>query len=160
MKVLVVGQGAREHTLVWKIAQSPRVEKIYCIPGNPGISEIAECPTISLENNLAELADFAESEKIELTVIGPEAPLVAGIVDIFQERGLRAFGPDAKAAILEGSKNFAKQVMTENCIPTATYRTFDNPDAAIDYIKEINIPVFVKADGACKRAGRDSRADS
>jgi phosphoribosylamine--glycine ligase len=153
MKVLVVGQGAREHTLVWKIAQSPRVEKIYCIPGNPGIAEIAECPTISLENNLAELADFAEAEKIELTVIGPEAPLVAGIVDIFQERGLRAFGPDAKAAILEGSKNFAKQLMTENCIPTATYRTFDNPDAAIDYIKEINIPVFVKADGLARGQG-------
>ena len=81
MKVLVVGQGAREHTLVWKIAQSPHVEKIYCIPGNPGIAALADCPPISLENDFADLADFAESEKIELTVVGPEAPLVAGIVD-------------------------------------------------------------------------------
>ena len=153
MKVLVVGQGAREHTLVWKIAQSPHVEKIYCIPGNPGIAALADCPPISLENDFADLADFAESEKIELTVVGPEAPLVAGIVDEFQVRGLRAFGPDGKAAILEGSKNFAKELMAANGIPTAIHRTFDHPDAAIDYIKEIDSPVFVKADGLARGQG-------
>lgn len=153
MKVLVVGQGAREHTLVWKIAQSPHVEKIYCIPGNPGIAALADCPPISLENDFADLADFAESEKIELTVVGPEAPLVDGIVDGFQARGLRAFGPDGKAAILEGSKNFAKELMAANGIPTARHRTFDNPDAAIDYIKAINSPVFVKADGLARGQG-------
>ncbi len=154
MKVLVIGKGGREHTLVWKIVQELRVEKVYCIPaGNVGIEQLADCRSISLETNFAEVADFVEAEKIDLTVVGPEDPLAAGLVDVLRERGLRAFGPDRKAAILEASKDFAKQLMMKIGIPTATYRTFDNPDAAIDYIKKINTPVFVKADGLAAGKG-------
>jgi phosphoribosylamine--glycine ligase len=155
MRVLVIGKGGREHAIVWKIAQSPLVEKVYCVPGNPGIAQIADCRSISLESNFAALADFAEVEKVDLTVVGPEEPLAKGLVDVFRERGLRAFGPERKAAILEASKDFAKRLMTQNGIPTAAYRTFDHPDAAIAYIKEINMPVFVKADGLA--AGKGAR---
>jgi phosphoribosylamine---glycine ligase len=153
MKVLVVGKGGREHTLAWKIAQSPRVEKLYCVPGNPGIAQVAECRSISLENNFAALADFAEAEKIDLTVIGPEDPLANGVVDVLRERGLKAFGPDRRAAFLEASKNFSKGLMRKQNIPTAEYRTFNQPDPAIDYIKKINRPVFVKADGLAAGKG-------
>ncbi len=155
MRVLVIGKGGREHAIVWKIAQSPLVEKVYCVPGNPGIAQIADCRSISLESNFAALADFAEVEQVDLTVVGPEEPLTKGLVDVFRERGLRAFGPERKAAILEASKDFAKRLMTQNGIPTAAYRTFDYPDAAIAYIKEINRPVFVKADGLA--AGKGAR---
>ncbi|MCY4401369.1 MAG: phosphoribosylamine--glycine ligase [Candidatus Poribacteria bacterium] len=151
MKILVIGQGGREHTLVWKIAQSPLVKKIYCTPGNAGIAQIAEF--VPMCENFAELADWAESSNIDLTVVGPENPLAAGIVDVFSERGLTAFGPDKQAAQLEGSKDFAKQLMTENDIPTAAYQTFDNPDEAIDYIKTVNTSVFVKADGLAAGKG-------
>ena len=153
MRILVVGSGAREHTFVWKIVQSPLVEKVYCVPGNPGIAQIAECRSISLEDNFSAIADFAETEKIDLTVIGPEDPLARGIVDVFQARGLRVFGPDRKAAILEASKDFAKQLMAENGIPTATHRTFEDADAAITYLEEINAPVFIKADGLAAGKG-------
>ncbi|MCZ6676608.1 MAG: phosphoribosylamine--glycine ligase [Candidatus Poribacteria bacterium] len=153
MKILVVGRGGREHTIVWKIAQSPLVEKIYWVPGNLGTSEIAECRSISLEDNFAELADFAEAEKIDLTIVGPEDPLANGLIDILRERGLRAFGPDRKAAILEASKDFAKRLMVKNGIPTAVHRTFDEPDSAIAYLKEIDRPVFVKADGLAAGKG-------
>ena len=153
MKILVVGSGGREHTFVWKIVQSPLVEKVYCVPGNPGIAQIAECRSISLEGNFSGLADFAETEKIDLTVVGPEDPLAKGIVDVFQARGLRAFGPDRKAAVLEASKDFAKQLMAKNGIPTAVYRTFEDADAAIAYLEEINAPVFVKADGLAAGKG-------
>ena len=153
MRILVVGSGAREHTFVWKIVQSPLVEKVYCVPGNPGIAQIAECRSIPLEDNFSAIADFAETEKIDLTVVGPEDPLAKGIVDIFQARGLRAFGPDQKAAILEASKDFAKRLMAENGIPTAAYRTFEDADAAIAYLDEINAPVFVKADGLAAGKG-------
>ena len=153
MRILVVGSGAREHTFVWKIVQSPLVEKVYCVPGNPGIAQIAECRSISLEDNFEALADFAETEKIDLTVVGPEDPLSKGIVDVFQARGIRAFGPDRKAAILEASKDFAKRLMAENSIPTATYRTFEDADAAIAYLEKINAPVFVKADGLAAGKG-------
>ncbi len=151
MKILVIGQGGREHTLVWKIAQSPLVEKIYCTPGNAGIAQIAE--PILMPDNFAELADWAESTNIGLTVVGPENPLAAGIVDVFRERGLKAFGPDKQAAQLEGSKDFAKQLMVENDIPTASYRTFVDADEAIDYIKTNNTSVFVKADGLAAGKG-------
>lgn len=151
MKILVIGQGGREHTLVWKIAQSPLVKKIYCTPGNAGIAQIAEF--VPMCENFAELADWAESSNIDLTVVGPENPLAAGIVDVFRERGLAAFGPDKQAAQLEGSKDFAKQLMIENDIPTAAYQTFDNPDEAIDYIKTVNTSVFVKADGLAAGKG-------
>ena len=153
MRILIVGSGAREHTIAWKIVQSPLVEKVYCVPGNPGIAQVAECRSISLEDNFAALADFAETEKIDLTVVGPEDPLAKGVVDVFQARGLRAFGPDRKAAILEASKDFAKRLMAQNGVPTAAYRTFEDADAAIAYLEEINAPVFVKADGLAAGKG-------
>ncbi len=151
MKILVIGQGGREHTLVWKIAQSPLVEKIYCAPGNAGIAQIAE--PIPMRDDFAQLANWAESENIDLTVVGPEAPLAAGIADTFRERGLKAFGPDRQAARLEGSKDFAKQLMVKNDIPTAVYRTFVDADEAIAYIKTSNTSVFVKADGLAAGKG-------
>ncbi len=153
MRILVVGSGAREHTFVWKIVQSPLVEKVYCVPGNPGIAQIADCRSIPLEDDFSGLADFAETEKIDLTVVGPEDPLAKGIVDVFQTRGLRAFGPDRKAAILEASKDFAKRLMTENGIPTAVHRTFGEADAAIAYLEALNAPVFIKADGLAAGKG-------
>ena len=153
MDVLVVGGNGREHALVWKIVQSHLVDKVYCVPGNAGISELAECRSMPWEDNFGELADFAESVKIGLTVVGPEAPLANGIVDAFHERGLRVFGPNRKAAILEASKDFAKNLMVENGIPTAVHRTFENPDEAIAYIKEVRSPVFVKADGLAAGKG-------
>ena len=151
MKILVIGQGGREHTLVWKIAQSPLVEKVFCTPGNAGIAQIAEL--IPKKDDFDQLADWADTKKIDLTVVGPEVPLAEGIVDIFHERGLKTFGPDKKAARLEGSKDFAKQLMAKNGIPTASYQTFVEADAAIDYIKELNSPVFVKADGLAAGKG-------
>ena len=120
MKILVVGQGGREHTLVWKLAQSPLVEKIYCAPGNAGIAQISE--SIPMPDRFTDLADWAESQDIALTVIGPEVPLAEGIVDAFSERGLRAFGPNKQAARLEASKDFAKQLMVKNGIPTAEHQ--------------------------------------
>ena len=151
MKILVIGQGGREHTLVWKLAQSPLVEKIYCTPGNAGISQIAEM--LPLPDRFADLADWAESENIELTVVGPEAPLAEGIVDTFHARGLKAFGPDKRAARLEASKDFAKQLMVKNDIPTAAHRTFEDAEAAMAYIEDCNTPVFVKADGLAAGKG-------
>ena len=151
MKILVIGQGGREHTLVWKLAQSPLVEKIYCAPGNAGISQIAEL--ISMPNRFTDLVDWAESENIGLTVVGPEAPLAEGIVDTFQARGLKAFGPDKRAARLEASKDFAKQLMVTNNIPTAAHRTFTDPEEAMAYIEDNNAPVFVKADGLAAGKG-------
>ena len=151
MKILVIGQGGREHTLVWKLAQSQCVEKIYCTPGNPGIAQIAE--TISTPDRFTDLADWAESENITLTVVGPEAPLAEGIVDVFSERGLKAFGPDKRAARLEASKDFAKRLMLENGIPTAEHQTFTDAEAAMAYIEDHNRPVFVKANGLAAGKG-------
>ena len=151
MKILVIGQGGREHTLVWKLAQSPLVQKIYCTPGNAGIAQISE--QIQIDDDFAKLADWAESDNIDLTVVGPENPLAAGIVDVFNERGLKAFGPNKKAAQLEGSKDFAKKLMLKNDIPTAAYQTFDDADEAIAYIEDIKTPVFVKADGLAAGKG-------
>ncbi|MDE0555577.1 MAG: phosphoribosylamine--glycine ligase [Candidatus Poribacteria bacterium] len=151
MKILVVGQGGREHTLVWKLAQSSLVEKIYCTPGNAGISQIAE--SVPMPNEFTDLADWAESENIGLTVVGPEAPLAEGIVDVFHERGLKAFGPDKRAARLEASKHFAKQLMVKNNIPTAAHRTFVDAEEAMAYIEDQNTPVFVKADGLAAGKG-------
>ena len=151
MKILVVGQGGREHTLVWKFAQSRLVEKIYCAPGNAGIAQIAE--SIPMPDRLTDLADWAESENIALTVVGPEAPLAEGIVDVFSERGLKAFGPDKRAARLEASKDFAKRLMLENGIPTAEHQTFTDAEAAMAYIEDRNAPVFVKANGLAAGKG-------
>ena len=151
MKILVVGQGGREHTLVWKLAQSELVKKIYCAPGNAGIAQIAE--SIPMPDRLTDLADWAESENIALTVVGPEAPLAEGIVDVFNERGLKAFGPDKRAARLEASKDFAKQLMLKNGIPTAEHQTFTDTEAAMAYIEDRNAPVFVKANGLAAGKG-------
>lgn len=146
MRVLVIGSGAREHALVWKLAQSQRVTQLYAAPGNPGMAAYAECVPIG-GTQLAELADFAERSNIDLTVVGPEVPLLAGIAGIFRQRGLRIFGPGAAGAMLEGSKAFAKQLMTEAGIPTAQHRTFKRASEALAYLEEHGAPVVVKADG-------------
>jgi len=152
MKVMVVGGGGREHTLVWKIKQSPLVKEIYCAPGNAGIERIAVCINIPAED-IEALAEFAFNEKIDLTVVGPEAPLTLGIVDEFEKRGLKVFGPSKKAAEIEGSKVFAKELMERYGIPTAHYRVFDDPIEAGEYIKDKGAPVVVKADGLAAGKG-------
>ena len=146
MKVLVVGSGGREHAIVWKIAQSSRVEKIYCAPGNGGISQRAECVPIGAME-FEKLADFAEKEAIDLTVIGMDDPLVGGVVDVFEARGLRVFGPRKNAAILEGSKAFSKDLMKKYNIPTAAYETFDSAQEALNYLETASMPIVLKADG-------------
>lgn len=152
MKVLVIGSGGREHALVWKLAQSPKVEKVYGAPGNPGIAQIGECVNIS-PTDIKGLADFAEKEGIDLTVVGPEAPLVAGIVDEFESRGLKIFGPSKEAAKLEGSKAFSKEMMKKYGVPTADFEVFDDPEKAKEYIKEKGAPIVVKADGLAAGKG-------
>ncbi len=152
MKVLVVGQGGREHALVWKIAQSPKVDVVYAAPGNGGICEEATCVDISA-NDLEALRDFAKKEGIDLTVVGPEEPLVKGIVDIFEEAGLTIFGPSKAAAQLEGSKAYAKNFMKEMGIPTAEFEVFEDPIEAKKYIEKKGAPIVVKADGLAAGKG-------
>ena len=146
MKVLVVGSGGREHTLCWKIAQSKKVDKIYCAPGNAGVAEVAECVAIGAME-FEKLADFAQEKEIDLTVIGMDDPLVGGIVDVFEERGLRIFGPRKNAAILEGSKAFSKDLMKKYNIPTAAYENFDDAEKALAYLETADFPIVLKADG-------------
>ena len=146
MKVLIVGSGGREHAIAWKIAQSDRVEKIYCAPGNAGISEVAECVPIGAME-FDRLVEFAKEKEIDLTVIGMDDPLVGGVVDKFEEAGLRVFGPRKNAAILEGSKAISKNLMKKYGIPTAAYETFTDPEAAISYLKTAKMPIVLKADG-------------
>ena len=147
MKILVIGSGGREHAICWKLAQSSKAEKIYCAPGNAGIAQIAECvPIKAMEFD--KLADFAEEKSIDLTVVGMDDPLVGGIVDVFEKRGLRVFGPRKNAAILEGSKAFSKDLMKKYGIPTAKYETFSDTGAAEKYLKEqASFPIVLKADG-------------
>ncbi len=152
MKILVIGSGGREHSIVWKIAQSPLVSKIFCAPGNPGISELAECINITVDQT-DQLCEFAVEENIDLTVVGPEAPLVDGIVDIFNEHGLKVFGPDKKAAILEDSKVFSKSLLKKHGIPTADFKCFDDYQQARCYIASKEAPIVVKADGLSKGKG-------
>lgn len=146
MKVLIVGGGGREHAIAWKVAQSKRVDKIYCAPGNAGIAKVAECVEIG-PMEFQKLADFAQERQIDLTVVGMDDPLVGGIVDVFEERGLRVFGPRKNAAILEGSKAFSKDLMKKYNIPTAGYETFDDPEKALEYLKTADFPIVLKADG-------------
>lgn len=146
MKVLIVGSGGREHAIATSVAKSSRVDKIYCAPGNAGIAQIAECVDIAAME-LEKLADFAEEKKIDLTIIGMDDPLVAGVVDVFEERGLRVFGPRKNAAILEGSKAFSKDLMKKYNIPTAAYETFTSPEEALAYLEDSKYPVVLKADG-------------
>jgi phosphoribosylamine--glycine ligase len=152
MKILVIGSGGREHALVWKIKQSPRATKVYCAPGNGGISRDAECVDIDA-TNIPELIKFAKENDIGLTVVGPEAPLVAGIVDEFEAAGLKIFGPSKAAAQLEGSKVFAKEFMYDNNIPTAPFITFDDIDEAKEFLEQADLPLVVKADGLAAGKG-------
>lgn len=146
MKVLIVGSGGREHAIAWKVARSPRVEKIYCAPGNAGIEEYAECVNIGAME-FEKLAAFAKEKEIDLTVIGMDDPLVGGVVDVFEKGGLRVFGPRANAAILEGSKAFSKDLMKKYHIPTAAYENFNDPQAALAYLETAKFPIVLKADG-------------
>ncbi|MCX7745673.1 MAG: phosphoribosylamine--glycine ligase [Clostridia bacterium] len=146
MKVLVVGGGGREHTLVWKIAQSPSVEKIYCAPGNGGISTLAECVPIKA-TDIQGMVQFAKEKKIDLVMVAPDDPLALGMVDELEKVGIRAFGPHKNAAILEGSKAFSKDLMKKYDIPTAKYEVFDNSEHAIEYLRHQEYPIVVKADG-------------
>ena len=147
MKVLIIGSGGREHAIAWKVAKSPKVEKIYCAPGNGGISQVAECVPIGAME-FDKLAAFAKEKEIDLTIVGMDVPLVGGVVDVFEKEGLRVFGPRKNAAILEGSKAFSKDLMKKYHIPTAAYENFDNPEAAIAYLKEkAEFPIVLKADG-------------
>lgn len=152
MKVLVVGSGGREHALVWKLSQSPRVSKIYCAPGNAGIRKLASCLDIKA-NDVKGLVQFASAEKIDLTIIGPEDPLTLGVVDAFEKKGLRVFGPSAAAAELEGSKVFTKDFLKKYNIPSAAYKVFTKAGPAKKYIDKIGAPCVVKADGLAAGKG-------
>lgn len=146
MKILIVGGGGREHAIAWKAAKSAKADKIYCAPGNAGIAEFAECVNIGVME-FEKLAAFAKENEVDLTVIGPDDPLVGGVVDVFEREGLRVFGPQKKAAILEGSKAFSKDLMKKYGIPSAEYETFDTPEAALAYLETAQMPIVLKADG-------------
>ncbi len=152
MNILVVGGGGREHALVWKIAQSPLVEKIYCAPGNPGIAQLADCVHIDADD-IEGLCEFALAERIDLTVVGPEVPLTLGIVDHFQAAGLAVFGPTKNAAQIEGSKRFSKELMERHQIPTAAYRSFNDHGEAVAYVKAQGAPIVIKANGLAAGKG-------
>lgn len=146
MKVMIVGGGGREHAIAWKISQSAKVDKLYCAPGNAGIAEIAECVPIGVME-FDRLAEFACEHKVDLTVIGPDDALGAGIVDVFEAKGLRVFGPRKNAAVIEASKAFSKDLMKKYNIPTAAYEVFTSAEAAIEYLKTSSFPIVLKADG-------------
>lgn len=152
MKILVVGSGGREHAICWKLKQEKNVEKIYCAPGNAGIADSAECVDIK-DSDIEKLAVFAEENGIDLTVVGPEVPLVMGIVDEFAKRGLRVFGPNKECATFEGSKAFSKEFMIRNNIPTAKYKEYTDLDEAIAEIDSFGYPVVIKADGLAAGKG-------
>ena len=152
MKILVIGGGGREHALAWKLAQSPQCTKLFCAPGNPGIAKVAECVAIGAED-IASLLKFAREEKIDLTIVGPERPLIAGIVDRFKAAGLRIFGPSQLAAQVEGSKAWAKAVMTHAAVPMAEYRTFQRMADALRYVENHEEPLVVKASGEAAGKG-------
>lgn len=146
MKVLVIGGGGREHAICWKLSKSPKVDELYCAPGNAGIAEVAKCVDIGVMD-FEKIADFAKKEAFDLVVVGPDDPLAGGIVDVLEEKGLRVFGPRKNAAILEGSKTFSKDLMKKYGIPTAAYETFDTPEAALKYLETAPVPIVLKADG-------------
>jgi phosphoribosylamine--glycine ligase len=146
MKILIIGGGGREHAIAYKVAQSKVTDQLYCAPGNAGMEEYAICVDIGVMD-FEGLAAFAEKEKIDLTIVGPDDPLVAGIVDVFEKKNLRIFGPRKNAAIIEGSKAFSKDLMKKYNLPTAAYETFESPEAAISYLETGDYPVVLKADG-------------
>lgn len=147
MRVLIVGGGGREHAIAVSMKKSSRLEKLYCVPGNAGIAQIAECePSIGVME-FDKIAAYAKEKQVDLVFVAPDDPLVGGLVDVLKEAGLRVFGPDKKAAILEGSKAFSKDLMKKYHIPTAAYETFDNPEAALAYLETAKMPIVLKADG-------------
>ena len=152
MKILVIGGGGREHALVWKLKNGDAAREIFCAPGNPGIAEIAECVPLQVKQ-INELADFAEANKIDLSVVGPEDPLTDGIVDLFEKRNLPVFGPNRQSARLEGSKAYAKKVMERFNVPTAAYKELDDFEEALDYVKQQGVPIVIKADGLAAGKG-------
>jgi phosphoribosylamine--glycine ligase len=152
MKILVVGGGGREHALVWKLRQSPRVEHIYCAPGNAGIDELAE-PVALDPANIGAIVEFAADRNVDLVIPGPELPLTLGVIDALRERGLRGFGPTRAAAQLEGSKAFAKELMRRHKVPTGFFSSFTDPDDAVRYVHEVGAPIVVKADGLAAGKG-------
>ena len=152
MNILVIGSGGREHAICWKISKSPKCTKLYCAPGNGGISEVAELVGIEADDTDG-LLKFAKKNSIGLTVVGPEAPLVKGIVDVFEKEGLKVFGPTAELAMIEGSKVFAKELMKRFGVPTADFRVFDNSDDALKYLDTKTAPIVVKADGLAAGKG-------
>jgi len=152
MKVLVLGNGAREHALCWALSNSPLVTKILCAPGNPGISEEAECIPININNN-EEILELSKKENVDIVIPGPEIPLVNGIVDLLNQNNIKTFGPSKAAAKLEGSKNFTKEVCKAGNIPTANYKLFSNQQEALNYINNISLPIVIKADGLAAGKG-------
>lgn len=152
MNVLVIGSGGREHAIAWKLAQSPKVKQVYCAPGNGGTAQLAKNVPLAV-NDFAGLAQFAKDEEIDLTIVGPEDPLLAGIVDFFEQRNLAVFGPRAGAAKMEGSKCFAKKMMSLYNIPTARYESFIDYESALAYIREQGAPIVIKADGLAAGKG-------
>lgn len=152
MNILVIGSGGREHALVWKLRQSKKVTKLFCAPGNGGIAQIAKCVNLKLESNRA-VAEFAQRSRIDLTIVGPESPLAAGMVDEFQKRKLKIFGPPKAGAQLESSKVFAKEFMQRNHIPTAAFRAFDMFAEAVGFCRSVKFPVVIKADGLAAGKG-------
>ena len=152
MKVLVLGNGAREHALCWALSNSPLVTKILCAPGNPGISEEAECISININNN-EEILELSKKENVDIVIPGPEIPLVNGIVDLLNQNNIKTFGPSKAAAKLEGSKNFTKEVCKAGNIPTANYKLFSNQQEALNYINNISLPIVIKADGLAAGKG-------
>ncbi len=153
MNVLIIGSGGREHALAWKVAQDPRVEKVYVAPGNAGTATEAKCENVAIGvTAIEQLADFA-AQNVQLTIVGPEAPLVAGVVDLFRERGLAIFGPTAAAAQLEGSKAFTKDFLARHDIPTAEYRNFTEIEPALAYLREKGAPIVIMADGLAAGKG-------
>ena len=152
MNILILGSGGREHALLWKLAQSPEATKLYAVPGNPGMAELAECVAGSIEDN-ASVVKLAQEKKIDLVVVGPEVPLTNGVVDALRAAGIKAFGPTKAAAELEGSKSFSKDIMKKYGIPTAKYEVFTDADVARAYIKKEGAPIVIKADGLAAGKG-------
>ena len=152
MKIMVIGSGGREHAIVWKVAQSPRVSKVIAVPGSPGMANIASCKAIDVNDHDA-LVALAKREHIALTIVGPELPLLSGVVDRFQREGLNVFGPTQAAAQLEGSKDHAKRLMARYGIPTGAYQTFEDIEAARAYVKQQGAPIVIKADGLAAGKG-------
>ena len=152
MNILILGSGGREHALLWKLAQSPEATKLYAVPGNPGMAELAECVAGSIEDNAA-VVKLAQEKKIDLVVVGPEVPLMNGVVDALRAAGIKAFGPTKAAAELEGSKSFSKDIMKKYGIPTAKYEVFTDADAARAYIEKEGAPIVIKANGLAAGKG-------